>query len=85
MKKELHFIHNHLKEKIYFQEMGMGNTERPNSKGMSSSNGEIVPMGEASGRRSFSMKKVQNLSTLMNSSSNNLIRQTIEAKSIRKF
>ena len=45
---------------------------------MSSSNGDIVPIGEASGRRSFSMKKVQNLSTLMNSSSNNLIRQTIE-------
>jgi len=52
---------------------------------MSSSNGDIIPMGEASGRRSFSMKKMKNLSTLMNSSSKNLIRQTIEAKSIRKL
>jgi hypothetical protein len=77
MKKELLFIHNHLKDKASFQDMVLVNTERPTSKGMSSINGDIVPMGEALGRRSFSMKKMQNLSSLINSSTNNLIRQTI--------
>lgn len=71
-----------------FQDTGAntgGNTERPMSKGKSSMSGDMMPMGEALGRRSFSLKKMQNFSSVNNSGLGvSLIRQTIEAKSIRK-
>lgn len=84
VKKELLILHNCVRDRVSFQDTAMGPTERPMSKGKSSMSGEIMPLGEAQGRRSFSLKKVQNFSSTNSNLGNSLIRQTIDAISIRK-